>query len=199
MKSLDFYCRLLLEKLAIPKNQWNKYLQAAEEIEIEIDPGIKNAAFLGNPVPQHEGTLLSPAILQELAALEIRPQAQAYNRGLLSVRTEENTRYNLIELHEYLLRRLEQMPEDEMSANWFEQLILAAKLVQLLLHEHLYLQNQIINLEMLIKEQDRIYAQIACYCLPPLFLKTTQNPIVFLDYIAPRLGRYLLLKYKGQL
>ena len=194
---MDFYCRLLLEKLAIPKNQWNEYIQAAHEVKIQIDPGIKNAAFLGAPAPQHEGIFLSETILQELAALEIKPQAQAYARGLLSVRTEENGRYNLLELHEYLLRRLEQMPKDQVSADWFDQLILAAKLVQLLLHEHLYLQNQTINLEMLVKEQDRVYAQIACYCLPPLFLKTTRNPTVFLEHIAPKLGRYLILKYKG--
>jgi hypothetical protein len=194
---LDFYCRLLLEKLEIPKNQWNKYLQAAQEVQVEIDPGIKNAVFLGTPVPQHEGTFLSSSILQELAALGIKTQAQAYARGIISLRTEDNARYSLIELNEYLEKRLEQMPNDSMSANWFEQLILAAKLVQLLLHEHLYLQNQITNLEMLVKEQDRLYAQLACFCLPPMFLKSIHNPVVFLEHIAPKLGRYLLYLHQG--
>ncbi len=192
---MDFYCRLLLEKLEIPKNQWDKYTQAAHEVEIKIDPGILNAAFLGAPAPQHEGTYLSNNLLRELAALGIKPQAQAYSRGLLSLKTEDNERFNIVELHEYLVKRLEQMPENEVSANWFNQLILAAKLVQLLLHEHLYLQNQTTNLEMLVKEQDRLYAQIACYCLPPMLLKKIRNPTGFLEHIAPKLGRYLVSRY----
>lgn len=195
MKSLDFYCRLLLEKLEIPKNQWDEYLLAAPEVEIQIDPGILHAAFLGTPAPQHEGTYLSHNLLQELAALGIKPQAQAYSRGLLSIKTEDNGRFNMIELHEYLIKRLEQMPEDEVSANWLNQLILAAKLVQLLLHEHLYLQNQTTNLEMLVKEQDRLYSQIACFCLPPMFLKRIRNPTGFIEHIAPKLGRYLVSKH----
>jgi hypothetical protein len=186
-----------MEKLEIPKNQWNEWLAAAEVEVINIDPGIKSAAYLGIPTPMHEGIYLSLPILQELAALEIKPQAQAYSKGLLSIRKDDGGRYNMVELDEYLLRRLEQMPEDTVSANWLYQLILAAKLLQLLLHEHLYLENKLTSIELLVKEQDKIYAQIACYCLPPLFLKSLRNPTVFLEFIAPKLGRYLLLKTKG--
>ncbi len=194
---MDFYCRLLMEKLEIPKNQWNEWLSAAEVEEIRIDPGIKSAAYLGTPTPMHEGIYLSPPILQELAALEIKPQAQAYSKGLLSLRKNDGGRYSMTELDAYLSQRLEQIHEDIVSTNWLHQLILAAKLLQLLLNEHLYLENKITNIELLVKEQDRVYAQIACYCLPPLFLKNLKNPTVFLEFIAPKLGRYLLSKTKG--
>lgn len=193
---MDFYCRLLLEKLDIPKNQWNKYLRTAQTINIQIDPGCKYAAFLGVPAPMHEGTFLSVNLLHQLTALELRPQAQAYSCGMICLKTEDNQHVDIIEIDAYIHTRIEQIIEDQVSTDWIAQLILAAKLIQLLLHEHLYLQNQMINLELLIKEQDRLLAQVACFFLPPSFLKDIRNPVNFLEQIAPKLGRYTIHEYK---
>lgn len=191
---MDSYCHLLLEKLAIPKSQWNEYIKKADETTLKIDRGVKYAAYLGTPSVLHEGVFLSKGLRDELAALDIQPTALAYIRGLASVRTCDEGRLSLLSVEESINGRIEQMLSDTVCSNWLGQLILAAKLLQLLLNQHLYIPNKGPDLKLLLEEQDRTLAQIACYCLPVDFLQKIRNPVPFVEQVAPKLGRYILTK-----
>ncbi len=186
------YCRLLLRKLEIPGEYWSEYLEEAESISIDIDSTIKSLVFLGMPVTPKEGMTVSIEALRDLQILGVTPKAQAYRHGLFSLKTNDGSLIDLIAFETDRKNSIANLEESEKL--WLETLTLGAKLLQLLLQEHLYLNNQMINLEMLIKEQDQNYQEIGCYCLPPSFLSRLKDPTSFLNYTAPQIGRLYFLK-----
>lgn len=166
----------------ISRNEWAYYLEAATREKLYIDPGVYNSAFLG--APTQNGTFLTQTMKEELAKMKIPTLGQYYSHGLISVRLhKDNIRYNLIHLEQYLRNKVNSNP-------WLQETVLAAQLIQLLLRIR-FKTNRIEEIVLLLNERDFIYSQIACYCLPPAFLKQIINPCLFVEDTAPDLGRYL--------
>lgn len=182
---MDFYCHLLLEKLKIPKTQWNEYLKTAKSLSINFNEDPKTRSFLGQS--NSTGLVLPAITIHELHQLDIYPQDDKYLKGLASIETKTRSRLSLLAIDAHISLNLESESE------WLDQLILATKLIQLLLEEHLYLSSPI-NLELLIHERDLVYAQIACFCLPCTFLQEINAPTNFLTHTAPKLGQYIIQK-----
>lgn len=180
---MDFYCRMLLEKLQIPKTKWNEYLEYAKTFELNINPTVKPVTFLGQP--NSTGIKLSAIAVEELSELGIYPQAECYVKGLATLHRIKG-RISLTALNDHL--------QESYNSEWLAELITAVKLIQLLLEEYLYMPQRAQNLELLVRERNKVYAQIACFCLPCSFLQEINQPTNFLEYLAPKLGQYIILQ-----
>ena len=183
-----------MKKLGISENEWRRYIEIAKHIEINIDPGIKETAFLGFPTSNDKGTVINPCLGQELAALGIKPQALAYTKGIISLQKNDHTFVSLLSTEEKIGQRLEQIRADPSALYWFSQLIQTMKLLQAILLNYIRRPDSNMQAEIVIREQNRIYAELACYCLPQTFLAELKYPLYFTQYVAPYLGRYILTK-----